>query len=309
MKLYLDGLLNDSDPSTVYDDGSTASMTIGAINRAGTISFFWPGSIDEVKIYDYARTPAQIALEYSKGAPIAHYKMDECEGTTIYNTAPNFNNTSPGNNGTLTIGASDEDTVGTCSTSSTAWGSGATGKRNASISLDGSDDYIDIGTITSAPTNASEGSITAWIKLTDTVSSNTILASADEATTTYYFHFRVSSDKLEIAQRSNDTQDQITGSTSLASGIWYHVALVSDGSAYSLYVNGKPENLTTSTGSNTGDWFADTSNRDNMHIGVLERTSNLYYFKGQIDDVKVFNYPLTPYQVRSEYGAGAVSFE
>src|SRR5690606_37356085 len=91
-----------------------------------------------VKIYNYARTPAQIAYDYNRGAPVAWYRFDECEGTTIKDHSGN------GNNGTLNIGASGTQTsIGTCETSG-AWSNGSEGKINSSMSFDGVDDYVRI---------------------------------------------------------------------------------------------------------------------------------------------------------------------
>ena len=40
----------------------------------------YQGKIDQVKLFNYARTQAQIAYDYNRGGPIAHYKFDECRG-------------------------------------------------------------------------------------------------------------------------------------------------------------------------------------------------------------------------------------
>lgn len=125
------------------------------------------GTIDQVRIYNYARTPAQIAYDYNKGKPVAWWKMDECQGTTINDASGN------GNNGTLTIGATGTQTaVGTCQTSGTAWGNGTTGKFNSSLNFDGTDDYVN------EPTSvANVQGVSFWTKPSTTTQSFLQLAS------------------------------------------------------------------------------------------------------------------------------------
>ncbi|PIR91704.1 hypothetical protein COU03_00900, partial [bacterium (Candidatus Gribaldobacteria) CG10_big_fil_rev_8_21_14_0_10_41_12] len=58
------------------------------------------------------------------------------------------------------------------------------------------------------------------------------------------------------------------------------------------------EILTVSTGSNTGDWFYDTLNRDNLTIGVSKRNSGLVcLFNGLIDDVRIYNRVLSATEI------------
>lgn len=42
------------------------------------------GLIDDVRVYNYARTPAQIAWDYNRGKPKLHWKFDENTGATAY---------------------------------------------------------------------------------------------------------------------------------------------------------------------------------------------------------------------------------
>ena len=47
-------------------------------------SYWYSGAIDNVKIYNYARSPAQIAWDYNRGAPVAHWRLDECQGNVAH---------------------------------------------------------------------------------------------------------------------------------------------------------------------------------------------------------------------------------
>jgi hypothetical protein len=68
-KLYVNGVQEDSDGLT----GSIAEATdlrIGARSYTSAASFF-PGILDEVRLYDYALSTAQVAWNFNRGGPVA----------------------------------------------------------------------------------------------------------------------------------------------------------------------------------------------------------------------------------------------
>jgi hypothetical protein len=220
------------------------------------------GSIDQVRIYDYARTPAQIAWDYNQGAPIAHWKFDECQGSIAHDSSKN------NNNGTITIGSNGtQDSLGTCQAgTSAAWTNGASGKLNASINFDGNDDYINIGqTITNIQT------VALWIKPLSTTQS---IIDLDNGT-----------HKITIA----------SGTVS-ANGF----------ATPNIFVDGKLNGTVSDT-----NWHqisittATPFNSSNLaKIGVIDST----YYSGKIDDIQIYNYALTPQQIKQIYNGGAINF-
>jgi hypothetical protein len=72
-----------------------------------------------------------------------------------------------------------------------------------------------------------------------------------------------------------------------------------DGSYVNLYVNGK---LDTTPISCTKTLI---QTNGNLEIG----RNGSEYFNGQIDDVRIYNYALTPEQIKQVYNGGAVSFQ
>ncbi|MBI4091257.1 hypothetical protein HY419_00730, partial [candidate division WWE3 bacterium] len=159
------------------------------------------GRIDQARVFDYIRTPAQIKWGMDRGGAIAHWKIDECQGTTI--------NDSSGNSlsGTLTVGASGEDTVGTCATSSTAWGNGVTGKLNYSIDVDGTDDYIEVSDPSSGVLDPiydsidSDFALSGWFYRDSATTDDTIIAKRDglaSGDTGYIVYIDDSTDKVTL---------------------------------------------------------------------------------------------------------------
>jgi hypothetical protein len=278
LKLYKNGVLQSEDASASMSDPLN-KLIIGA-NYVGSEN--WNGKLDEVKVYPYARTPAQIAWDFNQGHPISHYKMDECTGSNL--------NDSSGNSQTLpiTIGATGTQTaVGTCSTSG-AWFNGATGKYNSSFSFDGTDDYA---RKTSYPYDLRDRfTISAWIKSSAICAASYYLVELEYGKPV----MRTASCKLGITMRdSGDTTwNSYLGNTTMTNDVWYHLATTYDTSTdtVAFYVNGKPDGTATHTAQ--GGTAATTL--------TLGGRATVWY-PGQMDDVRIYNYALTPTQIKTLY--------
>ena len=104
VKLYVNGVLVDSQPCTGTMLASTQSFQIGAENGPG--GGFWGGTIDAVRVYNIALTLAQVQEIYGNGNGdasagsasanlVGWWKFDEGSGTTALDSS------GQGNNGTL----------------------------------------------------------------------------------------------------------------------------------------------------------------------------------------------------------------
>ena len=80
-----------------------------------------------------------------------------------------------------------------------------------------------------------------------------------------------------------DLNGPSTTTRSWTAGAWYHVAGTFDGADFKIYVNGKLENTVNHPGTH-----ADASD---LLIG--SRTNQRNYFRGKIDDVRLYNIALT----------------
>lgn len=272
-KLYVNGMLKGTNTSVASDNITTLYLA----SRGGT-SRYWKGKIDDVKIYDYARTPAQIAWDYNRGKPVGWWRMDEGEGATVYDHSASGLEGN-GNTGTMTNMDPSNDWV--------------TGKINKALDFDGGNDYVK----TSGFTGLSSGgqvTMSAWIKPTMDNSQNIIL---DRATIL----------RLEISDSNVPNADIGTGSAwcntsisggTLTSGQWAHLVVTYDNVSARMYLDGKLVNTQTfsCTMGNSGDFY------------IGQYTGGSYNFPGQIDDVRVYNYALTAQQVKDVMNNGAVNY-
>jgi len=182
-------------------------------------------------------------------------------------------------------------------TNTPAWVGGHS--RGQAIAFNGTNNFL--STTSNIRTSDSQGTIAAWVKLKTLGISNYFFTACDVDNNVFYFIFRVSTlNRLNITQKSNDTDDSILGNTTFVADRWYHVVVTSDGSTYAMYVNGAPEVLSSLSGANTGDWIADTANVDNLAIGALNRQTKAYS-NTIVGEIVYFNTALTPAQVAQLY--------
>jgi hypothetical protein len=66
LRIYLDGVLLDSDATVVSQDANTITVSIGR-DSAGTTQAHWNGRLDEVAVYDRALSLAEITEHYEIG--------------------------------------------------------------------------------------------------------------------------------------------------------------------------------------------------------------------------------------------------
>ena len=287
-RIYRNGVVGIEDAAwagSITDQ--TNELWIGRHSQFDTGTFY--GKIDEVKIFDYAMTPAQVSYTYNRGAPIGWWKFDECTGATAYNYALDGNDEAAGGNGTITPGdaSGDNDTVGTCSsgTGTEMWNDGTTGKFNGSLGFDGTNDYVDLNSTLNNALEDKSFSITAWTKRSTPGSSDPIIINQGGGTTAetlwlYYF-----SDNTIQVDFGNDFE---TSTNTIADTNWHHVTLTYDHTtnARNVYVDAIPFISDTAS--------ADFTGNTEFHIGTL--SSN--WFGGQIDDVRFYSYPLSVNQIK-----------
>lgn len=189
--IYVNGVVSGTVSANTWNYITVTTgtgVTSNAIKFGLVGSTYYTGALDQIRLYDYARTPAQIAWEYNRGGPVGWWKMDECAGTTIYDASGNvYNGTWSGSGGAQT-------TVGTCNTYGTAWGNGASGKFGSSLKFDGTDDYVNQSTSISGvqtvsfwakPSTTSQSFLQLASGISVTSSSGTVSAGGFSSPTIY----------------------------------------------------------------------------------------------------------------------------
>lgn len=147
------------------------------------------------------------------------------------------------------------------------------------IEFDGRNDYAESTQILSGLNTAT---MMGWIKLTSTTALDRIVMGQDN------FLIRVNSASNTLTTTARGVT--ITADTNLALNRWYHVAAVFNGTTpnLTLYINGRA--AATSTAGALSGTLATSTARFTL---AKNATANTNYFKGGIDEVRVFNSALS----------------
>jgi hypothetical protein len=278
--MYIDGALVAS-KTTVAIGNSAGNIEIGSYSAGGGYPF--KGKIDGVKLYDYARTPAQIAFDYNRGAPVGWWKMDECQGNTIFDAS------GKGNNGTWTGATGSQTAIGTCETAGTAWGNGKIGKFGSSLNFDTTDDVAMIAG-SSSLNNPKAITVSTWVKSNDVTQDQTLVSRNGP------FFLRISGSRFRIALYTGVWLFQ-NGTIPLSSNTWTHLTLTYDGANVKSYVNGVLDISNPKTG--------DMISMNNLYFGYTPVGGENYPLNGQLDDVRIYNYALTKEQIANVMNEGS----
>lgn len=296
LTLYIDGVsVGTPDTSLTNSTLVNSDPLYVGIDSDGTSNDFI-GSIDNIRIYNYARSQSQVAWDYNKGKPVAHWRFDECQGTTIRDSSGNATTgTWSGSGGTNT-------SAGTCSTAGTAWGDGVSGKKNYSLEFDGADDVV----TTSDNSNnildmTSDFSINAWVYLTaDNATLKGIVEKRDTSISLEYFLYLDASEVPNFGFYDGVSR-QISAINSLPLSSWHHIVGTFDNTndLFKIYVDGILKNQAAVT-------QVPLAGTNGFRFGSGYPGNE--FLPGKIDDVQIYKYALTDTQVKSLYNNGATSF-
>src|SRR3989344_3663095 len=258
------------------------------------------GTIDEVKIYNYVRSAAQIQADFaSRGTPkgtsaqfgpdnkwlsdglVGYWKMDETATPSI---------DSSGNGGSGTWGGNAASSAG---------------KFGNAISLDGTGDYIQV-----ADNNALDITqtitLSAWIYSTDQQNNwgHIMIKNAGSGWGAPFGYYRIlitSAEEiwLEVGNDSDGLNGFEDGEIVIAeSGIsinaWHHVAGTYDGEYLRVYVDGELKKSKRLVG------FVMGTSAWPLHIGIND-DSNSEDVDGKIDEARIYNRALSGAEVERLY--------
>ena len=225
-------------------------------------------------------------------SPAGYWRLGEASGTSAGDETANANT------GTYLNGAS----LGTA---------GALSDGTTAVSLDGSNDYVNVPNSTSL--NPSSGiTLEAWVKPTAGgfgTGKPVIVKGYTSHVTPYYQYALIMLDsgtypkliQLSLTIGGALQQFNVTNS-GWQYGLWNHIVATYDGATMRVYRNGTQVGSRAQTGSIT-------SYATPVDSGCFENLSktSTYCFKGVVDEAVVYSTALSASQIQAHYAASAVS--
>lgn len=165
------------------------------------------------------------------------------------------------------------------------------------IDFDGIDDYVDFGDNHDL---TSDFSIEAWVLQEDNSGTRTIISKGDldssEPTKEYGYALTIESGfpRFKTFNPGGSSRIDVTSSGALLSDKWYHIAVTYNGSTTKLFVDGVEVGDDTASSS-----LANSS--ESCFIGAYydsNISSQVNYFDGRIDEVRIWNVALSETQIR-----------
>ncbi len=190
---------------------------------------------------------------------------------------------SDGNNGSLTGNALINDT----------------GKFGKAVHLDGSGDYISLPASDIFIPDKDSWSISVWLNA-DSIGSgnfaNRIITFRNSSTLSAVSLTLGQTDQLQFFYRDSSGTGTTTDIRAISTQTWYHYVATYNGSTYNIYVDGV-------LNASIADSMSGVSS-DNGRIGVNPDGSS-EYFNGSIDEMLIFNRPLSAAEILFLYNASA----
>lgn len=202
---------------------------------------------------------------------LRHYKLDANTGTTAVDS---------GNDGqSLTFGASTAAPTWT-TTRPTLAGLGNT----SAVQFDGSNDTLN-GSDAGLPTGTSPFSFSVWVYRSTSPPTDAVVVAYGAEVTSQYRSIIINTAGTVVTSAYNSSVSGAVGAVPLTT--WTHVAVTYDGTTYRIYVNG----VLSGSGTQTTNTVLAGSTGFKVGNGAGS------WFKGIIDDVRVYNYALPERQV------------
>ncbi len=280
-KIYINGVLQDTGNVAYGGASNTADFYIGSRNT----TYFFPGYLDDVRVYNRALSASEIKQQYNQGGSKLNSQTLNAGGDMLkqglvswwtFDGADLVSNVvdrgSAGNTGNLVN-----------MSTSTAKVPGALGQA---LKFDGSDDYVDIADVDASL--ASNSSISVWINPRSVSVSHRIFGGRTNSAPVVGIY----PSPYGIIASGATQGNQRTGSTStIKLNAWNHLVVTYGATSIpTIYVNGVEVTYTAST-----YWGA-----TNSTIGKAGGNT----FQGIIDDVRLYSRVLTSKEIKQLYNQG-----
>ncbi len=228
-------------------------------------------TVGDGELVDSTQISVSVLDEDSAGGIISHWKLDEASGAVA----------------TDSLGFADGVLI-----NSPVW-QPEEGAIQGALEFDGVDDRVDLGPLDIY--NGTGLTLSMWVKVDDfDVSDGRMIskASSTSGSKHYWMLSTLSDNRLRFRLKAGgNTSTLVSASDELVAGAWTHVVATYDGATMRLYKNGAEIASLAKTG------LIDTNPAVLVSIGNQPEGAGSRAFDGKIDDVRIYNRPLTDVEV------------
>ncbi len=299
LTMYRDGVVDGSYTSVPLPGSYTDDKFFSSIPGGGG---YFPGTLDEVRIYNRALTAAEIQGQYDSAKPdktnssvstpqgtgrldsglAGYWKLDENTGTSAADTSTNSNT------GTLVSGPT--------------W---TTGRIGSAATFDGTDDYISTALTSLYQFGNQSFSVAGWFKRTSSSTGYILTQSSCSGGWGVLMTGGTFSAQIRGAGSCGTAPAQrSSSSTGLNDDSWHHFVVtfttsttVAATNDILIYIDGSPNQ-----GSVTKDGTVHVESTGNISIAAREIADTP--FAGSLDEMRIYNRPLSADEVSQLYRLG-----
>jgi len=290
VKVYVDGALEGSNATALTISYGTHDPVIGARDGDGTLAEYFNGSMDDLRVYNYAVSPQEIYSLFTSTEPtppveelIAHYTMDtdDTSGTTLSDVS--------GSASVHDATTVNDPVVGT-------------GQLNQSLEFNAIDRYITVvDHIDFKP--PTRMSVSCWIK-TGSLENMGIVQSFsrfDDVYAGWQFMMLNGTPILIIGSNTGNVRatdyDYPTATTNISNNLYHLVTATYDGTNIKMYIDGVLEDTKA-----YANGLSYNSTYNYVRIGCKNTVgSNRNFLDGSLDNVKIYTKVLTAEEITTIY--------
>lgn len=292
LTVYIDGVLLEAsgfpNPKTLTTAPNTAvgtqGLLIGAQSWYGSGSWWetFNGQLDEVVIYNYALTSAQILKHYQVGTGTVVDEMGVNNGTY-------YGSYTLGQTGALT-----DNTDTSVFFDQTTYGRAIVKANGAIISQ----------LKTLDPARSASFTIEAWVKIDGWPAWDDAIYTERGSTGNDIVKLQVNWETGHVQFVYRDDAGTVnwgpTSLTDVTDNRWHHIVLTKWGTDANIYIDGEWEDQQTLT-------VTDTLTNSSIKVRISgDEGDGSANFHGYIDEVAVYDYVLTPLQIKRHYQAATI---
>jgi hypothetical protein len=319
VKLYKNGVLQTDTQAGTFPAVTKTVSTAALIGRVqGSFGSYTNGTLDDVRVYNRALSASEITSLYSFGASklgvtktptglqsglVGHWTFD---GKDMPNGVVRDISGSGNNGNTSGISTSTFYTLG---------------KIGQGVQFDGVNDYVNVGTLGSF--GASDGqaqmqqgsTVSMWVKTTNTTDIMTLMGNSNANDTLPGFgislnrgQFGMLNGQIRVSwtQTSNWGSIYIADATGINDGNWHHIVAVHKlTGTQELWIDGQSKATVSARSLFSG--FQSWSISPGLGIGAEINAGGTAqdYFRGSMDDVRIYNRTLSAAEIAELYSFGA----